>query len=57
MTFFQGICELYIPEKKIQCVVTLSHTNPTEERKQTGTQSYYPHFTITAIQLKKPIQK
>ena len=35
MTFFHGICELYIPEK-IQCAVTLIHTHPTEEMKQTG---------------------
>ena len=52
MTLFQGICELYIPEK-IQYVVSLSHTHPTEERKQTGTKSYYPHFTSTVIHLKK----
>ena len=54
MTLFQGIYELYIPEK-IQYVVSLSHTHPTEERKQIGTKSYYPHFTSTVIHLKNHV--
>ena len=40
--------------KNTMCSYLMSYS-PSEERKQTGTNSYYPHFTSTVIHLKKHV--